>query len=150
MAEYVDIDAIYSKNSLSGYKLEYDEFAVKNSLLNIFTINKGEVPGKPGFGNPMDITLFDLFTFFNVKDMETAIGNAIARYEPRVNLSKITIIEAPEYNRLIIQLEYSFVVQDGIYYDTLEIPYSHNAISFLGGRTHPPESKSQNTECTMN
>lgn len=150
MAEFIDIDPVFKGNSLKNYKLEEDEDAIKNSLLNIFTINKGQVPGKPDFGNPMNLQVFDLFHFFNQTDMESAIQSAINKYEPRVTLHNVVIIEAPEFNRIVVQLEYSFVVKDTVNYNTLEIPYSHNTISFLGGRIRPPEPAAVVGSCVSN
>lgn len=114
MSNFTDINPTFKGDALIGYSLEFDEAAIKNSLLNIFTISQGDVPGKPNFGNPMDITLFDLFDFHNQKTMEAAVENAISTYEPRVNLHNVIIIEAPEFNRVIIQLEYSFVIEDTV------------------------------------
>ncbi len=133
--------------NLVGYDIEYDEDAIKNSLLNIFIIQRGEVPGKPAFGNPLNISLFDLFDFFTVTDMKTAVENVIAKYEPRVRLQGVDIIQAPEYNRIIININYSYIVNNTINYDSLNIPYSHNSISYLGGRIKPPEVKSNSTDC---
>lgn len=150
MAEFIDIDPVFKGTDLIKYALEEDEDAIKNSLLNIFTINKGEVPGKPDFGNPMNLQVFDLFNFFNQKDMEASIKAVITKYEPRVTLHNVIIIEAPEFNRIVIQLEYSFVVKDTVNYSTLEIPYSHNTISFLGGRIRPPEPAAVIGSCVSN
>lgn len=150
MSIFSDIDPTFKRDALIGYSLEYDEDAIKNSLLNIFTIDKGDVPGKPGFGNPMNIGLFDLFDFHNQKTLEAAVENVVATYEPRVTLHNIVIVEAPEFNRIIIQLEYSFIIDDTINFDTLEVPYSHNTISFLGGRIRPPEPAAVVGSCVSN
>jgi phage baseplate assembly protein W len=143
---YQDISPVFNSNKLSGYELEYDEDAIKNSLLNLFTIQKGDVPGKPYLGNPLDLALFDLFDFFTQKDIETAIINTIGNYEPRVQLHNVFVDAAPEYNRIIITINYSFVVGGTINYDSLKIPYSHNTISYLGGRIRPSIPK-QTSNC---
>ena len=150
MATYYDISPKISRGELKGYDIETDEQAIKNSLLNIFTVSKGDVPGKPYFGNPMDVSLFDLFDFFNQANLESAIQNAIEKYEPRVNLHRVIITGAPEYNRIIIQLEYSFVVKDVINYDTLTIPYTHNSISYIGGRQEIPSPEAIIGACPSN
>jgi len=148
MSTYQDVYPIVKNNELYGYGIDHDEMAIKNSLLNLFTIQKGDVPGKPYLGNPLDIALFDLFDFFKQSDMETAIVNMITKYEPRVQLHSVVVTEAAEYNRIIIQINYSFIVDNGINYDSLEVPYSHNTVSFLGGRIKPPDLKATPPSCT--
>ena len=145
-----NISLMSRSTSLTGYELEHDQDAIRNSLFNLFIVNKGEVPGKPAFGNPLNPSLFELFDFFNKNDMETAIMNVVEQYEPRITLHTVNIIEAPEYNRIIIQLNYSYVVNDAINYDSLDLPYSHNSISFLGGRIRPPEPASVVGSCVLN
>ncbi len=145
---FQDFSPTFRGNNLDGYELEYDDDAVKNSLLNLFTIQKGEVPGKPYLGNPLNLQLFDLFDFFTQSDMETAIINVIGTYEPRVKLHKVTVDQAPEYNRVIIVIEYSYVVGDSVNYDKLTIPYSHNNVSYLGGRIKPTTPKPAPRECS--
>ncbi len=134
---YQDISSTFNKGSLSGYELEYDEDAIKNSLLNLFIIEKGTVPGKPHFGNPLNLQLFDLFDSFTQKDIETAIINSIETYEPRVKIHSVVVSLMPEYNRIIITINYSYAVGGSFNYDSLKIPYSHNTISYIGGRTQP-------------
>ncbi len=138
MAVYNDISPLVDgRNKLINYEFEYDEEAIKNSLLNIFTVAKGDCPGKPQFGNPLNIHVFDLFTFFNTNDLETAIINEIEKYEPRVKVYSVVVDEAPEYNRIIVTINFSYVLESAINYDSLAIPYTHNSISYLGGRIDP-------------
>jgi phage baseplate assembly protein W len=146
---FQDFNPIHEGDKLKGYELEYNEDAIKNSLLNLFTIQKGEVPGKPYLGNPLNLQLFDLFDFFTQSDMETAIINVIGMYEPRVTLHRVTVNRAEEYNRIIILIEYSFVIGDSINYDSLAIPYSHNNVSYLGGRIKPTTPKTAPRECLL-
>ena len=144
---YQDINPVFDGEYLSGYSIDHDEEAIKNSLLNLFTISKGDVPGKPYLGNPLDLQLFDLFDFFTKTDMETAIINTLQKYEPRINLISIEITEAQEYNRIIIKINYSFVINNIKIYDSLDVPYSHNTISYLGGRVRPNTPKNPPSNC---
>ena len=131
---YKDIEAIYGTGNLLGYDLDYDLEAVRNSLRNIFLVNQLESPGKPKFGNPLRIDLFDLFDFFTEQTLVAAIENVIARYEPRVQITNILIDLLPEYNRVIIQIEYEMLIQDIVTTDSLSIPYAHNTLTFMDGR----------------
>ena len=147
MYTYSDIESNIKLNKLSGYKVVYDAEAIRNSLLNIFLIQKGEVAGKPAFGNPINLQVFDLFNFFTRQNMEDAIANTIQRYEPRINLSKVDVVPLPEYNRIIIQISYSYKVDDTVLFDRLDIPYTHNSISYLGGRRKAPTPLAKSTQC---
>ncbi len=149
MAFYTDIEPVFSQDHLRNYKIDTDEEAIKHSLRNIFLIHKGTVPGKPWFGNPLDATVFDLFSFFSQRDMEASIRNAIALWEPRVRVESVDITLAPEYNRIIIIINYTYVIDYIIKYNSLEMPLSYNNISFLGGRLRPPELAPPATECAL-
>jgi len=134
----ISLDAFVQPDRFAGYNIVGDELAIRNSLLNIFTVQKGEVAGKPEFGNPLNFKVFDLFDYFNASLMRSQIINIVEKYEPRVTIQDVVINELPEYNRIIIQVQYSYVIDNSIRYDTLSIPYAHNNISYLGGRQSPP------------
>ena len=146
---YQDLSPKFNGNILTGYSVDHDREAIRNSLLNLFTIQRGDVPGKPYLGNPLDLALFDLFDVFTQKDIETAIINTIGTYEPRVILHNVFINSTPEYNRIIISINYSFATSGVIDYDSLEIPYSHNSISYLGGRVEPATPKETPNTCLL-
>ena len=147
MYTYSDIDSNIKLNRLSGYKREYHAEAIRNSLLNIFIIQKGEVAGKPAFGNPINLQVFDLYNFFTKQNIEDSISNTIRQYEPRINLIKVDVVPLEEYNRIIIQISYSYKVDDQVLFDRLDIPYSHNSISYLGGRRAAPTPLAKSTQC---
>ncbi len=138
-----------SNNKLIGYDFDLDEEAIKNSIRNIFTVQKGEVPGKPWFGNPLNIALFDLFDFFSEKDMEIAVQNALERWEPRINVIRIVVNKALEYNRIIIHVDYSYNVGTDLRYSDIDIPYTHNNISYIGGRIERPIAKPVPQICNL-
>ena len=133
------LDVFSTPNRFAGYDIVGDEIAIRNSLLNIFTVQKGEVPGKPKFGNPLNLKIFDIFDFFNASLMRSQVKNIVSKYEPRVTVEDVSINELPEYNRIIINIDYSYVIDNSVRYDTLSVPYAHNNISYLGGRQSPPD-----------
>jgi len=63
MAVYNDITPKYENRTNVGYNSVSDLDAINNSLKNLFTIELGEVPGKPWLGNPISIYLFDNIGF---------------------------------------------------------------------------------------
>jgi len=145
---FTDIKPILNKYTLKGYKYSYDNEAVKNSLMNIFLVFMGTLPGKPSFGNPINTEVFDLFTDYNVSVIKSALETKIREYEPRINLVNIDVVLAPEYNRMIVNLDFTYVLDGDIIYDTLSLPYSFNTISFLGGRIRPPQPMIDAKICT--
>ena len=145
---YTDFQPRYGdKRGLAGYDMDIDEEAVKNSLRNIFLVQQTECPGKPDFGNPLRTALFDNFTFASERKMEDVIQDVVRKYEPRIKIEGIKVTKAEEYNRLIVDLKYSYVLNDDMQYGSLLIPYSHNSISYLGGRIRPPQAPEKVAKC---
>ena len=134
MNTYTDFSPIYSKSKLAGYKRVTDLDAIKNSLKNIFVIQKNDVPGKPWFGNPLQTEIFELFTQTTESTALSAIENAIAKFEPRVSVTNVNVTPSPELNRIIVELEYEVNSTNEILQDSVMLPFQHNDFSFLGGR----------------
>jgi len=131
---YRDISSVFNLGKLARYKDDYDLDAIKNSLRNIFVVQKNEVPGKPNFGNPLNRDTFDLFDNISESVLFSAIENAIEKYEPRVRIVDLKIHLSPEFNRIIIDLRYEAIMADETITDNLLIPFSHNNFTYLNGR----------------
>ncbi|MCD6436182.1 MAG: GPW/gp25 family protein [Clostridiales bacterium] len=131
---YSDYSPTYNNNKLSGYSLVYDITAIKQALINLFVIEKLEVPGKPAFGNPLSIKVFELFDTFSQSLIETSIRTLIETYEPRVQVDKVSVTSMEELNRLIIEIEYFVIIDNRVIGDTVYLPFAHNTRSFLDGR----------------
>ena len=131
---YKDIKPKVQGDKLIGYDYVTELEAIKNSLRNIFLVNKNEVPGKPNFGNPLKMELFDLFDDFSVTTIETAIKNEVELFEPRVHVEYVNVVMAPEYNRIIVELVYSVLLYNNVYKDALYIPFSHNSLTAVDTR----------------
>ena len=134
MAYYKDIDPKYVAGELVGYNISENLVAVKNALRNLFTIEVGEVPGKPWLGNPVSIYLFDNINFFDERAIETAFENTIQLYEPRVRLIKLKIDSAPEYNRLTVYMEYIVLINNTETFDNLRFSLAHNEMTAIATR----------------
>jgi len=131
---YSDVKPKYDISTLSGYDTVYDLDAIRNSLINIFTVQKGEVPGKPWFGNPLRIELFDNFDIFTEQTIKSAIENELEKFDPRILIDNISVNLMPEKNRIIVTLNYHVNLESNHVEDTLYLPFSHNDLSFLGSR----------------
>ena len=134
---YTDISTKVIGEKFIGYTLDTDEEAIKNSILNLFIIQKGTVPGYPEFGNPLNITVFDLFDFFTAKTIEINIKNVIERYEPRVKVTNVNVLLYKEYNRIIVEIEYIYIVEGEKINASLDVAFAYNTVSYIGGRYIP-------------
>jgi len=135
---YRDIKSKINNDQLIGYSDSYDIEAVKNSLRNIFAVQKAEVPGKPWFGNPLRLALFDLFDEFTEMDYESAIKSEVERYDPRINIEKVKVDVYPEYNRILVDIYFNVNINGNNITDHLVLPYSHNDRTFIGSRIQIP------------
>lgn len=89
-----------------------NETAVMNSLNNIISTKKGSVPGHPEFGSDLDKYLFELINPLTVELIREEIKYAIDRWEPRVTVLNIDVIEDADYNRLLIKVY--FVIKSDV------------------------------------
>jgi phage baseplate assembly protein W len=125
---------------LVGLKSDFDIDAVKNSLCNIFLVNKAECPGKPQFGNPLKLELFDLFDEFNVSLIEESVKAEIAKYDPRIDVIQVTVTPFYDLNRIVVTVEFWVIIQDNKIKESIYLPFSHNNHTYITGRsTYTPK-----------
>ena len=132
MAVYTDLTPRTKAEVHVGYKLAEDIQAIENSIKNLFTIEIGEVPGKPWLGNPISVFLFDNMGFFEEKAMEVAMQNVLEKYEPRARLISIKINKEQEYNYLEIVINYVIYINSQEVFRNLSI--SHNTMTSIAQR----------------
>ena len=132
MAVYTDLSPRTKDEVQVGYQLAEDIQAIENSIKNLFTIEIGEVPGKPWLGNPISVFLFDNMGFFEEKAMEVAMQNVLEKYEPRVRLISININKEQEYNYLEIVINYVIYINSQEIFRNLSI--SHNSMTSIAQR----------------
>jgi len=132
MAVYTDLTPRTKAEVQVGYKLAEDIQAIENSIKNLFTIEIGEVPGKPWLGNPISVFLFDNMGFFEEKAMEVAMQNVLEKYEPRARLISIKINKEQEYNYLEIVINYVIYINSQEVFRNLSI--SHNTMTSIAQR----------------
>ena len=87
-------------------ELSINESAISNSLKNILGTSKGSMPGHPEFGSGISNYLFELLDPLVSQLIEEEVIYAINRWEPRVIINNIDIIEDTDYNRILIKLKY--------------------------------------------
>lgn len=99
--------AIY-KDLESFDKELYDKESIDNSIKNILLTKKGSVPGKPEFGADIEKYLFDTLDHIIVDHLFNIISENLIRFEPRISLEDININTQPEFNRIIITIQYKY------------------------------------------
>ncbi len=132
---FKDYSPVVSGDVLIGYTDVYDEESIKNSLKNIFLVQKNELPGKPKFGNPLELELFENFNEFTENTMKEAIKIEVEKYEHRITLDDVIINQLMEYNRIIVELKYTVNIKEGNIQDSVYLPFSANNFTYLSGRT---------------
>ena len=135
MAVYTDIIPKYENRTNIGYDTVSDLDSINNSLKNLFTIELGEVPGKPWLGNPVSIYLFDNIGFFEERAIETALRNILEKFEPRVSLIGLKIIKEDEYNSINIILDYSAFINGQEVFENINLSVAHNMLTNISSRT---------------
>jgi len=132
---YKDISPKYKQGNLVGYNEVNDLVAIENSILNLFTIELGEVPGKPWLGNPISLYIFDNIGFFEERAIETALRNVLEKYEPRVQLISIKINVQDEYNYINITLDYIVFINSNEIFQNTSFSLAHNSMTSIQTRT---------------
>jgi len=133
--QYADITPKIKNGDQIGYSISTDLLAIQNSLKNLFTIELGEVPGKPWLGNPISLYLFDNIGHFEERAIETALRNVLEFYEPRVNLISIKIDKQDEYNSINIIIEYIIYIDNKEQFQTIDFSLAHNSMTSIAQRT---------------
>jgi len=100
MAVYTDLTTVEKTNK--------DELAINNSIKNILLTRIGSVPGKPEFGSELMNIVFSTLDHITVSLLKNEIERALHKFEPRINIVKITVTEQPEYNRIIANIKYKY------------------------------------------
>lgn len=107
---YSDVDFSFRVIPSSGnLALKRDEEAIKQSVVNILSTNKGERPFLPYFGADIRSYLFENFDSVSATLVEEQIVSALTNYEPRVRVTNVNITPRPDNNALRISLEFDII-----------------------------------------
>jgi phage baseplate assembly protein W len=90
------------------YKAEY---AVINSVKNLILTNHFEKPFQPEVGSNIRRLLFENVDSIMAAQIEREIEETITNFEPRVQISSVIAIHAPDENGYKIRLEF-FVINN--------------------------------------
>lgn len=90
---------------------DYDLKALKNSIINILGINIKELPGRPEFGNTLNAYLFEQITPELNMLFEQDVKLLLRKYEPRIRIESCSLIENPDFNEIICNIDF-WIVED--------------------------------------
>jgi len=90
------------------YKAEY---AVINSVKNLILTNHFEKPFQPEIGSNIRRLLFENVDSIMAAQIEREIEETITNFEPRVQISSVVAIHAPDENGYKVRLEF-FVINN--------------------------------------
>lgn len=85
-------------------KIDYDEAAIRNSIINLFSTRPGQRFLFPRYGMSLDKYLFEPVTRENAETIGEDINRAVEQYEPRTNVIKCIVLPKPEDNEYDITL----------------------------------------------
>lgn len=106
---YKDIDLAFQPRPSGDVYKKQDAGAVKQAVKNLLLTNHGEKPFEPFYGANLQGLLFDLTDEDLAIDLDTAIRQAIAIYEPRARVLNVFVNLQPEYNNVAITVEFQVV-----------------------------------------
>lgn len=95
-------DYINIEDSVSDVK------AINNSIRNILFTRIGSVPGKPTFGSNLYKVVFNHLDHITENLIITFTKEALAKWEPRITVTDVTVQMVPELNKLIATIFYEY------------------------------------------
>ena len=87
----------------------YDENAVKTALKNLILTSNYERPFHPEIGTPIKSLLFEPATPLLAAAIKQAVVNTINNFEPRVELSDVSVSVDEDSNSVAISIEFKIV-----------------------------------------
>jgi phage baseplate assembly protein W len=83
--------------------------AIKQSVKNLVLTTPGEKPFQPLIGSKINDLLFEPLDAFTSDAIRDEIINTINQYEPRVDLTEVSVEPIYEGNKFSIEVEYRIV-----------------------------------------
>ncbi len=107
---FVDLDLNFNIHPVrKDINVHKNESAVINSIKNLVLTNFYERPFRPEIGSNVRRLLFENIDIVVAAQLEDAISETILNYEPRVQVSRVRAIPAPDENKYSVQLEFFLV-----------------------------------------
>ena len=108
--QYKDLDLNFNIHPIrKDINKNVGDMAVINSIKNLISTNNYERLFNPNFGGNVRAMLFENMDPVTALRMEKEITNMIQNYEPRVNLSSVTIVPQYENNAYDVKIRFRIV-----------------------------------------
>ena len=104
---FVDIDPNFIANPVTkDLAMLYDSKAILFSIKNLVLTNYYERPFNSGLGSPVYQLLFDIIDSdqFSIV-LKRAVFDVINAYEPRVDVTDISVVDSPDNNRIYLKIQ---------------------------------------------
>lgn len=102
------------KGSNTDIENVYEVQAIKNSIKNILSTKIGSVPGRPNFGSNLYLLVFEQLDSMTEDLAKRYTREALARFEDRINVIDVKTSKDEAFNRLIINVVFSYKTKDGV------------------------------------
>lgn len=104
---YSDIDFTFTRTpGRNDIALSYDEMAVIRSIRYLLLTKNYERPFQSNIGSGIEKLLFESVDFLTAQSIKNEIEITIQNFEPRVNLTQVTVYEQPDNNRYDVSLQF--------------------------------------------
>lgn len=97
-----------------------DKAAVKQAIYNILHTKKGDMPGKPDFGCPLDNYVFEQMDSTLNTLLTGDLNTALRNYEPRIQVQGVNLDFQEAYNRIDIEVQFSYSGVKTTDYDSIK------------------------------
>ena len=107
---FIDLDLNFTIHpTRKDINVHKNEYAIINSVKNLVLTNFYERPFHPEIGSNVRRLLFENIDIVVASQLQDAIEETINNYEPRVRVSKVTAVPAPDENKYSVRLEFFLV-----------------------------------------
>ena len=110
---FTDFNLLFSKHPVSNdLNVKTNEDAVKSSLRNLISTKNYERPFHPEIGCQVHSLLFENFTPVTVQTMKRSIFEVVRKFEPRVTILDIKIMDRQDENRIDLDIIFKLTNSD--------------------------------------
>jgi phage baseplate assembly protein W len=106
--EFSDLDLLFQAHPFtSDVNRKYNLDAIKASVKNLILTKNYERPFHPEIGSQITHMLFENFSPAVRNAAEKSIINTLERYEPRIRLISVDILEKEDTNEIVVDIVFT-------------------------------------------
>ena len=113
----------YVDKSNDDVNIVTDTTELNQSIRNILLTRVGSLPGKPTFGSELYKILFSPLDHITIKMAKNIIRESLDKWEPRILINNVDVVDSPEFNKIVINVDYSYRDKDIEINDKISISY---------------------------